>query len=184
MPDVIPNGNFSPYLAQIFTPPGLGWQQIPQLAQQAFGQPYLQQPYFQQPYLQQPYLQQQAYPFGVPYQQGWGGAAAGRFVPPPVYIDVVQAADMLARILPLAVHLHQQTVAQQLHQQWQQPGWQQTLTPQLGWQQQLPQQAMVGLPFGQQGPFTGQGDAIGRMLPFLTQQGIAGNALAGMGYRI
>jgi hypothetical protein len=156
MPDAIPNGNFSPYLAQAFTPPGLGWQHMAQFGQPSFGQPYLPQ--------MSPFGYQQ--PFGAPQ------ALAQRYIQPPVYIDVLQAADVLARILPLAAMLHWQH--QPGSQQWQQPYW----------PQQLPQQGMFGGQYGQGqiGPFGGQGDGISRILPFLMQPGFGGTGL-GMGYR-
>jgi hypothetical protein len=164
MPDAIPNGNFSPYLAQAFTPPGLGWQHLAQFGQPGFGQPY----------------PPQMSPFGATYQQPFGGLQAmqqstlgQRYIQPPVYIDVVQAADLLARILPLVAMLHWQN--QQTAQQWQQQPY---------WPQQLSPQGIYGGQFGQGqlGPFGGQGDGIARILPFLMQPGLAGTGL-GMGYR-
>jgi len=99
--------------------------------------------------------------------------------------NIAQTAEMLARILPVAG-------AQQLNQPYN-SGWQQQLVPQLpvasllGQQQQyLPQQAalapfggIIGGQFGsgQPGPFSApSGDMLGRILPFLAQQGLAGQA--------
>ncbi len=95
--------------------------------------------------------------------------------------NIVQTAEMLARVLPV--------VCAQQSQHQPNIGWQQQLVPQLpvanfaGLHQQYgPQQASLGSfggPYGQGqlGQFSAQsGDTLARVLPFLAQQGIAGQA--------
>jgi hypothetical protein len=94
--------------------------------------------------------------------------------------NIAQTAEMLGRVLPV-VCAQQQSHAQP------NIGWQPQLMPQLPvasllgqHQQYLPQQTSLGsfgglYGQGQLGQFSGQsGDTLGRILPYLAQQGLAG----------
>jgi hypothetical protein len=183
-----------------------GWQQQNPL----FGQ-QLQNPLFGQSPYQQPYGggQQQNPVFGQSMMGGIGGIHGHghqlqHLMQAADLIARVQAADLIARTLPyLPQHIAQSAdlvarvqaadlVARVLPIAAQQASFTQQLMPQLAYQQQQqwPQQLMptsIGGGFAgqyggvQAGPFGGQGDSIGRILPFLAQQGLAGPSL-GMGY--